>query len=42
MIKQLLALTLLMLLSHNSITLATTNARDEQKGDCIRQGKCKD
>lgn len=41
MIKQLLALTLLMLLSHNSITLAT-NARDEQKGDCIRKGKCKD
>lgn len=42
MIKQLLiALTLLILIATNSITLAT-NARDENTGDCIRQGKCKD
>ena len=42
MIK-LIALTLLILLTTNSITLATTtNARDEQTGNCIRKGKCKD
>lgn len=40
--KQLIALTLLILITTNSITLATTNARDEQTGNCIRKGKCKD
>jgi hypothetical protein len=42
MIK-LIAITLLMVLTTNSLTLATTtNARDEQTGDCLIEGKCRD
>jgi hypothetical protein len=40
MIK-LIAITLLIVLTTNSLTLAT-NARDEQTGDCLIEGKCRD
>jgi hypothetical protein len=37
--KQLIGLTLIGILGFNSVSLA---ARDDQTGDCIRRGDCRD